>query len=107
LRWVIYRQLRDFISLHTHYRFSNVYNRIPDALPEFPRTSASPFLLGSYGLIERFLGLPYFKFLSREKGDQIAQSDFARLQRAALEEYLIRLIKAVVSLDIAIDQLEV
>jgi phospholipase D1/2 len=38
-RWVIYRQLRDFISLHTHYTFSNAYNRNIEAMPEFPRTS--------------------------------------------------------------------
>jgi phospholipase D1/2 len=38
-RWVIYRQLRDFISLHTHYTFSNAYNRNIDSMPEFPRTS--------------------------------------------------------------------
>jgi len=38
-RWVIYRQLRDFISLHTHYTVSNMYNRLGDQLPEFPVTS--------------------------------------------------------------------
>lgn len=38
-RWVIYRQLRDFFSLHTHYAVSNVYNRLGDELPEFPLTS--------------------------------------------------------------------
>jgi phospholipase D1/2 len=38
-RWVIYRQLRDFISLHTHYTISKAYNRNSDTLPEFPRTS--------------------------------------------------------------------
>lgn len=38
-RWVVYRQLRDFISLHRHYRFSNAYNRNVDALPEFPWSS--------------------------------------------------------------------
>jgi phospholipase D1/2 len=38
-RWVVYRQLRDFLSLHTHYTFSNVYYRNVVALPEFPRTS--------------------------------------------------------------------
>jgi phospholipase D1/2 len=38
-RWVIYRQLRDFVSLHTHYTVSNVYNRNVDNMPEFPRTS--------------------------------------------------------------------
>ena len=39
VRWVVYRQLRDFVTLHTHYRLSNVYNRNVDALPDFPRTS--------------------------------------------------------------------
>lgn len=38
-RWVVYRQLRDFLSLHTHYAVSNAYNRNVDNLPEFPRTS--------------------------------------------------------------------
>jgi phospholipase D1/2 len=39
LRWVIYRQLRDFLSLHTHYAVSNAYNRNVGTLPEFPKTS--------------------------------------------------------------------
>jgi phospholipase D1/2 len=41
-RWVVYRQLRDFISLHAHYAVANVYNRSVqvDKMPEFPRTSA-------------------------------------------------------------------
>ncbi|TFK40629.1 hypothetical protein BDQ12DRAFT_679780 [Crucibulum laeve] len=80
-RWVVYRQLRDFLSLHTHYTVSNVYNRNVDNMPEFPRTS-----------------LPYFKFLKkegREKGDHVGRADFARLQREALENYLISLIRAV------------
>lgn len=38
-RWVIYRQLRDFISLHTHYTISNTFSSHKDKLPEFPRTS--------------------------------------------------------------------
>jgi phospholipase D1/2 len=38
-RWVIYRELRDFVSLHAHYTVSNVYNRIKEQLPEFPMTS--------------------------------------------------------------------
>ena len=40
-RWVIYRQLRDFISLHTHYTISNAFSSQKDKLPEFPRTSMS------------------------------------------------------------------
>ncbi|KAJ6584781.1 phospholipase D [Mycena capillaripes] len=77
IRWVVYRQLRDFFSLHTHYAFSNAYNRNVDDLPEFPKTS-----------------LPYFKFLKKEDKD-IGQKDFARMQRENLETYLISLIRAV------------
>ena len=40
IRWVVYRQLRDFISLHTHYAISNAFRINKDALPEFPRTSS-------------------------------------------------------------------
>ncbi|KAF7977717.1 hypothetical protein HWV62_2994 [Athelia sp. TMB] len=76
-RWVVYRQMRDFISLHTHYTISNAYNRNIEAMPEFPRTS-----------------LPYFKFLKKEDGN-VGQADFARLQRQAMEDYLIGLIRAV------------
>ncbi|KAF9013434.1 hypothetical protein BDQ17DRAFT_1343417 [Cyathus striatus] len=76
-RWVIYRQLRDFLSLHTHYTISNAYNRNVENMPEFPKTS-----------------IPYFKFL-REKNDQVGRADFARLQREELETYLINLIRAV------------
>lgn len=41
-RWVVYRQLKDFWSLHTHYAFSNAYNRNVETLPDFPRTSSLP-----------------------------------------------------------------
>ncbi|KAG1748704.1 phospholipase D [Suillus lakei] len=79
VRWVVYRQLRDFISLHAHYAVSNAFSSQKDALPEFPRTS-----------------LPYFKFLKKESsGRHVKQTDFARLQREALEDYLIKLIRAV------------
>jgi phospholipase D1/2 len=39
MRWVIYRQLRDFVALHAHLAVSNAYNRNIEHLPEFPRTS--------------------------------------------------------------------
>ncbi|KAG7443153.1 phospholipase D [Guyanagaster necrorhizus] len=80
-RWVVYRQLRDFISLHYHYSLSNALQRNVEKIPEFPKTS-----------------LPYFKFLQkegREKGNQVGHADFARLQREALENYLLDLIRAV------------
>ncbi|KAG0704279.1 phospholipase D [Suillus ampliporus] len=79
VRWVVYRQLRDFISLHAHYTVSNAFSSQKESLPEFPRTS-----------------LPYFKFLKKESsGRHVKQTDFARLQREALEEYLIKLIRTV------------
>ncbi|KAI0301100.1 hypothetical protein B0F90DRAFT_1810149 [Multifurca ochricompacta] len=84
MRWVIYRQLRDFLSLHAHYAVSNAYNRNIEKLPEFPRTS-----------------IPYFKFLkkeSRERGGDVGRADFARLQRETVENYLIDLIRAVMFL---------
>ena len=39
VRWVVYRQLREFLSLHGHYAVSKAYNRNIDALPDFPMTS--------------------------------------------------------------------
>ncbi|KAI0826732.1 phospholipase D [Trametes gibbosa] len=77
VRWVVYRQLREFLSLHGHYTLSNAYNRNIDTLPEFPLTT-----------------LPYFKFL-KERGNDVGRADFARLQRETLENYLIGLIRAV------------
>lgn len=79
VRWVVYRQLRDFLSLHAHYAVSNAFKSRKDVLPEFPRTS-----------------LPYFKFLKKESSERhVRQTDFARLQREALEDYLLKLIRAV------------
>ncbi|KAL0576864.1 Phospholipase D1 [Marasmius crinis-equi] len=81
VRWVVYRQLRDFVSLHAHYTISNTYNRNVQDMPEFPKTS-----------------LPYFKWLNkegRERGAEVGPADFARLQREALENYLLDLIRVV------------
>ncbi|KAI0755244.1 phospholipase D [Daedaleopsis nitida] len=77
VRWVVYRQLREFLSLHTHYTLSNAYSRNIETLPEFPLTT-----------------LPYFKFL-KERGSEVGRADFARLQRETIENYLIALIRAV------------
>lgn len=95
-RWVIYRQLRDFVSLHTHYTVSNVYNRLGDELPEFPLTSKFRCLISSW-VLTCPSGIPYLKFLKKEDAN-IDQASFARLQREALETYLIKLMRAVVSL---------
>ncbi|TFK81830.1 phospholipase D [Polyporus arcularius HHB13444] len=77
VRWVVYRQLREFLSLHGHYTISNAYNRNIENFPEFPLTT-----------------LPYFKFL-KERGNDVGRADFARLQRETLENYLIGVIRAV------------
>ncbi|KAF8323532.1 uncharacterized protein EI90DRAFT_3146978 [Cantharellus anzutake] len=80
-RWVIYRGLRDFVTLHTHYRVAKVYGRAGVGLPEFPLTS-----------------LPYFKFLKSQNPNAShaeRRASFARLQRMHLENYLLALIKAV------------
>ncbi len=39
-RWVIYRQLSDFVKLHGRYKASNYLHRNVEGLPELPRTSA-------------------------------------------------------------------
>jgi len=96
MRWVIYRQLRDFLSLHAHYAVSKAYNRKIEKLPEFPRTSKIPICPWQRLIV--CLGIPYFKFLkkeSREKGGDVGRADFARLQRGVLENYLVDLIRAV------------
>jgi len=99
MRWVIYRQLRDFLSLHAHYAVSNAYNRNIEKLPEFPRTSKVPIRTNvCVQCLTACLGIPYFKFLkkeSRERGGEVGRADFARLQREVLENYLVDLIRAV------------
>ena len=96
-RWVIYRELRDFISLHAHYTVSNVYNRIKEELPVFPMTSTCLIYVSLFLLTwsSFFIGLPYLKFL-KKGGAKVSRADFARMQREALENYLINLIRTVV-----------
>ena len=95
-RWVVYRELRDFVSLHAHYTVSNVYNRIKEDLPEFPMTSTRLIFHFSVFIHLPTLGLPYLKFL-KKGGARVSRADFARMQREALENYLINLIRTVVS----------
>jgi phospholipase D1/2 len=80
---VVYRELRDFVNLHTHYRVANVTHAL-DKFPPFPKVS-----------------LPYFNLLkkeSREKGASVpGKAEFAKLQRESLENYVLRLVRSVVS----------
>lgn len=77
LKWVIYRELRDFVNLHTHYRVAGLAKSVE--MPSFPKTS-----------------LPYFNLLRKERGSskELSKSEFARSQRMALETYLLKLIRA-------------
>ncbi|MBW0478538.1 hypothetical protein O181_018253 [Austropuccinia psidii MF-1] len=78
LKWVIHRELRDFVNLHAAYKASNIVSRTANdvTLPAFPKTS-----------------LPYYNLLKRE-GKTENKADFALLQREGLQDYLIKLIKA-------------
>jgi phospholipase D1/2 len=79
-KWVIYRQLRDFNSLHTHYKVTNFYTRNMD-LPDFPRAK---------------LGRQNLHRLKKEKGREAGRTEFAKMRREELENYLAGMIKAVV-----------
>ncbi|GAA5892364.1 hypothetical protein JCM5296_003579 [Sporobolomyces johnsonii] len=83
VKWVIYRELKDFVNLHAHYRVANLRQGI-DKFPTFPKTS-----------------LPYLNWLRTEgrggggkDGKDVGKAEFARAQREALENYLLKLIKA-------------
>ena len=76
VKWVIYRELRDFLNLHAHYRVAQ-FGAGVDKVPAFPKTS-----------------LPYFNWLKSEGRSQVGRAEFARLQREALETYLLKLIRA-------------
>ncbi|KAI9626974.1 hypothetical protein H4Q26_017607 [Puccinia striiformis f. sp. tritici PST-130] len=80
-----YRELRDFVNLHAAYKASNIVSRNSSdvTLPNFPRTS-----------------LPYYNLLKRE-GKAEGKAEFARLQRAGLQEYLIKLTEATKPIDYA------
>ena len=78
MKWAIYRELRDFINLHAHYRISGIGGGVDP--PTFPRTS-----------------LPYFNVLRRERGGkEVARSEFARLQREQLETYILKLLRSLI-----------
>lgn len=92
VKWVVYRELRDFINLHTHYRVAALQGYLGRAsgntegdlgLPSFPKTS-----------------LPYFNQIQRQnrgKGAENFRAEFAKAQRDALENYIIELIRRTVS----------
>ncbi|CEH19132.1 Phospholipase D1 [Ceraceosorus bombacis] len=88
VRWVCYRELRDFINLHAHYRAAALRGYLGRpvgqaegdlGLPSFPKTS-----------------LPYLNQLQRQpksKDGINPRADFAKAQRDALEDYVLELIR--------------
>ncbi|KAJ1030304.1 hypothetical protein NDA16_001214 [Ustilago loliicola] len=85
VKWVIYRELRDFINLHAHYRAAALRGYLGRSfggnstegdlgLPSFPKMS-----------------LPYFNQLQRQ--GKSSRAEFARAQRDSLENYIIELIR--------------
>ncbi|GAA6060274.1 hypothetical protein JCM10212_003974 [Sporobolomyces blumeae] len=110
VKWVIYRELKDFVNLHAHYRVANLRSGI-DKFPNFPKTSL-PYLnwlrnsdgkdgagaekgTGPGGLGGQ--GSSPGEHGGGEKGarqKEIGKAEFARGQREALENYLLKLIRA-------------
>ncbi|KAH8921125.1 phospholipase D/nuclease, partial [Atractiella rhizophila] len=87
LKWVVYREMADFWNLHGRYKVANLRHEIPN-LPAFPK-----------------IGLPYWNLLKEERekhmqemgmgGKEISKEKFNRIQRERLENYLLKLIRAV------------
>lgn len=86
---MIYRELRDFLSLHAHYKASNFGSSVGGLrssrrveIPEFPRMS-----------------IPYLKKFGGPQGEKkpVGKDQYAQASRDALQSYLVDLIRAVVS----------
>ncbi|WVQ80598.1 hypothetical protein IAT38_002703 [Cryptococcus sp. DSM 104549] len=88
VKWVIYRELRDFLSLHAHYKAANIgtsaglrsTRRVE--IPDFPRMS-----------------IPYLKKLggnSEKQPKPVGKAEYAQASRDALQQYLVELIRAVI-----------
>ncbi|GAA5892771.1 uncharacterized protein JCM6883_007468 [Sporobolomyces salmoneus] len=90
VKWVIYRELKDFVNLHAHYRVANLRLGV-DKFPAFPKTSL-PYLnwLRGEGKGEKGEG----EKSQERKAKEVGKAEFARGQREALETYLLKLIRA-------------
>ncbi|KAK0555630.1 Phospholipase D1 [Tilletia horrida] len=116
-RWVVYRQLRDFINLHAHYRAAalrGILGRPVGAsdgealdLPSFPKTSIPYFnrLTGSGSTGQQLE--EKLKHQNEEVNGEVtspgphigqgtkSKAEFARAQREALQAYVLELIRRV------------
>ncbi|GAA5927466.1 uncharacterized protein JCM15063_005909 [Sporobolomyces koalae] len=93
VKWVIYRELKDFVNLHAHYRVANLRLGV-DKFPAFPKTSL-PYLGWLRGEGKGEHGEKGDGEKSQErKAKEVGKAEFARGQREALESYLLKLIRA-------------
>ncbi|KAK8858386.1 hypothetical protein IAR55_002613 [Kwoniella newhampshirensis] len=92
VKWVIYRELRDFLSLHAHYKAANFGSSVAGLrtsrrveIPDFPKMS-----------------IPYLNKLGgnqakdKEKQKPVGKAEYAQASRDALQQYLVELIRAVI-----------
>nr|XP_031859677.1 uncharacterized protein CI109_004952 [Kwoniella shandongensis]KAA5526749.1 hypothetical protein CI109_004952 [Kwoniella shandongensis] len=92
VKWVIYRELRDFLSLHAHYKAANFGTSVAGLrtsrrveIPDFPKMS-----------------IPYLNKLGgnqakdKEKQKPVGKAEYAQASRDALQQYLVELIRAVI-----------
>lgn len=123
VKWVVYRELRDFVSLHTHYKADNFGSRVSHPkssraieIPEFPKTFI-PYLSKFRGKLEGKEGkmIQEALFHDSENTDEnkpaneqaqginrkgMSRQDVSKECRVALQRYLLDLIRAVVSLTV-------
>lgn len=98
---MIYRELRDFLSLHANYKAANFGSSVAGLrtsrkvdIPEFPRMSEST------RVTPLIPGIPYLKKLGgrdQSKEKPVGKAEYAQASRNALQQYLVDLIRAVVS----------
>ena len=86
--------MRDFLNLHAHYKVSNVTGSGLKDVPAFPKRQSLPYFTQQY--------LGGGSMSNKSGGDKddgkpdskAKRAEFARGQRAALETYLLKLIRA-------------
>lgn len=79
MKWVIYREMRDFVNLHAHYRVANFRNNI-ESMPDFPVNSLQYLCLVSVFPLKRKLTRSQQPF---EQGRQEVKS---RVRKKATRE---------------------
>lgn len=99
IKWVIYRELRDFVSLHTHYKAANIGTGISGLrssrrveIPEFPKQVLPYWARDSAHLYDKAES----KVDQKAKGKQQARDNNPHASpRDLLQQYLVDLMRAV------------